>query len=173
MHCIQLGEKKKDLVEERYLFGRRYGIKDMLKYGGVGSPKVIYDSGIAVFDSLDRSLEGEIPYASFEHRRKGLIIRFNRNQRLAKVGILYEDLRLVRMTGFRVNIVRSAIAYNRRKVVHRGELELLDVTGQSSKFLVTVNSFKGIMYFFQKTYFKNSFEYMQSPLPPEKEKFFG
>jgi len=69
-------------------FGGKYGFIQRIKLGGIGSPKVIYKSGIPHFDELKNQIaESEIPFVNFELMKNGLLIRLNHNLKTRYVGI--------------------------------------------------------------------------------------
>jgi hypothetical protein len=148
----------------RYL-GGKYSLLERIKKGGIGSTKVLYESGIQAFDALDNGVANESSFVNFELMRNGLVFRLNRTQRLRCLGIRLSDIEAIHLIAYRIEIkVRGA-----KKIVHRGELEIVDREGESSSFRVVARNFKGILKFFGKEEFAGKFFYTLSDNPPEKD----
>ena len=77
---------------EKIYFGGPYSFWEKLKMKGIGSPKMVYDSGIEEFDEEDTGVGGEVSFVSMEVLKNGLIIRLNRNNRHRSVGIRLTDI---------------------------------------------------------------------------------
>lgn len=149
------GKYKPEVIE--YLKGQ-YSFRERIKRRGIGSPKVVYESGIKEFDSLNRGLVSETAFASFELQNNGLIVRMNINQRLSCIGIRTEEIEQINLVAYRVNI-RQKIALRRKiKTIHRGELEII-LINETLKFAVRELEFRDILKYFSEADFNEIFRY--------------
>ncbi|MFN7115156.1 MAG: hypothetical protein ACK4TA_00055 [Saprospiraceae bacterium] len=148
-------------------YGGAFTWKAALQMRGVGSPKVIYQAGVAAFDALNAFNENELLFANFEILPQGLLIRINKSQ-LLKAGILPKKALLqIVLTGFQVALrYRSFAGIVKTKIVHKGILEIDGQDGQTVRFEVPVSVFKATLQFFQKDFFQDSFTYVESENPP-------
>lgn len=148
-----------------YLRGQ-YSFKERIKRRGVGSSKVVYESGIKEFDSLSRGLVTETAFASFELQKNGVIVRMNINQRLSCVGIRSEEIELINLVAYRVKINRRMSFRRKAEIVHRGELELM-LSNETLKFTVRELEFRDILKYFTNADFNEKFRYAVSLDAPE------
>lgn len=125
--------------KDKTYFGGKYGFLERIKIRGIGSPKVIYKSGIPHFDELDdRVVENEIPFANFELMKNGLLIRLNRNLRTRYVGIQLSDYK---------GVIFQKGSEGKYK------MELLNSNNDSFHFQIYVAHLSGVQAFFNKKLF--------------------
>lgn len=165
MRILEIIENGVLSIEDTEYFGGRFSLWENLKRGGVGSPKIIYQSGIEEFDKIKRNVEGEIGFVNFELMKNGLILRLNINQRMRCVGLRLDEIEAINLVAYRIAV--TGIGKNKSKNIFRGELELLD-SGNSMKFLVHERDFKGLKNFFQKDELADKFNFMISENLPGK-----
>ncbi|PHN07472.1 hypothetical protein [Flavilitoribacter nigricans] len=152
------------------LFGGEYSFTEKLRKFGTGSPKLIYESGISEFDQLDRGSASELGFVNLELLKNGLLFWFNQNQRIKCVGIKLTEIQAINLVAFRIELkYRRQYGKTIKRIVYRGELEILDTTRDKIIMNVIVQNFKGILKFFQKEPFDNKFSYSLSLDPPEKD----
>ncbi|MCB0515683.1 MAG: hypothetical protein R2798_03730 [Chitinophagales bacterium] len=149
-------------------FGGKFSIWEKVRKKGIGSPKIIYDSGIAEFDKLKRNVEGEISFVNFELLKNGLILRLNLNQRFSCVGIKLDELIEINLVGYRVKIKRKKYGKMETKIVHRGELEFVEIN-ETAKFVVIVREFESLRKYFEKEELREKLRFSISTNPPEKD----
>ena len=147
-------------------FGGPYSLYVRLWRGGVGSPRMIYRSGIAAFDNLlRRDVAGEVAFLTMEELTEGILFRLNVNQRIACVGLRKSDIDYVDMLAFRVRVrVR-----HRWRTVHRGELTLSLRNGNKVTLQVIVREFRAIQRYFAKSGLRDKFRTQVSEVPDEDD----
>ncbi len=138
-------------IEDVALLGGRFGILEKLRMGGHGSTKIIYKSGIPHFDKVDRNIDGETPFVSFEIMRKVLILRLNQNQRVAAVAMHMEELQTIDLYA----IDSTETMQQQSKEVDPKYALALITQNAEVHFIVTKYSFDSIRKFFSKAYFEN------------------
>lgn len=146
-----------------YLTGK-YSFIERIRKRGVGSSKVIYESGVMPFDILSRGLVTETAFASFELQKNGLIVRMNINQRLSCVGIESAEIEAINFTAYPV-VLRRGIS-SKRKTVYNGKLEII-LRNETLKFTVRELEFNDILKFFTDADFNEKFRYAVSSDAPE------
>jgi hypothetical protein len=154
---------------EKTYFGGPFSFWEKLRMKGIGSPKMVYESGIAVFDEEDTGVGGEVSFVSMEVLKNGLIIRLNRNNRHRCAGIRLTDIENIRLTAIGIQRLLKRKQDNETKIVYRGELEIRDIHQQIFRFQVMVAEFQLVLDFFYKPPFGHLFEYEVSEAIPEKE----
>ncbi len=168
MRKIKTNNSGELLSSEKAFFGGEYSLWEKLKKKGVGSAKIIYDKGIPEFDKLSRNVEGEISFVSFEILKNGLILRLNRNQRVECVGLKLDELEAINLVGYRIDIIMRDGSINR---VHRGELEIKVINGDTANFAIIAREFKTLIEFFRREEFADKFNFSISTNPPEYDDY--
>lgn len=151
-------------------FGGAYTLREKLQLGGTGSSKIIYQEGIPIFDEFRRGIENEVAYVNLEWLKNGLILRLNINQRLSCVGLTLVEIESINLLAYRVKIRRMHFGILVNKIVHRGELEIVDSSGLKARFLITPPFFEGMLHFFSRQELEGRFRYAVSLMPVEKSK---
>ena len=128
-------------------YGGPYSLYIRLWRGGMGSPRMIYRSGIPAFDRAQRGIAGEVAFLTLEELTGGLVFRLNINQRIHCVGIHKRDIDLVQLLAQRV---RVRVKY-RTHIVHRGELSLHLRDGSTVTLQIIVREFKSINRYLAKS----------------------
>ena len=145
-------------------FGGSYSLYVRLWRGGVGSPRMIYRSGIAAFDFLiRRDVAGEVAFLTVEELTEGMLFRLNVNQRIACVGLHKADIDYVDMLAHRVRVRIK----HRWRTVHRGELTLSLRDGSKVTLRVIVREFQAIQRYFAKSGLRDKFKTQVSDRPEE------
>ena len=96
LKIVQLKNNGRLTIKDKEYFGGKYSFIQRIKMNGVGSPKVIYKSGIPYFDELSSFVENEVPFVNFELMQNGLLIRLNRNQKTRIVGFRLDEILMVK-----------------------------------------------------------------------------
>jgi hypothetical protein len=156
-----------DIRDIKY-FGGKYSLLERIKKKGIGSPKIIYESGIDEFDRLNRNVAGEIGFVNFELLKNGLILRMNLNRKYGYIGIRLHELTAINLVGYRVAIKQKKFGKTTTTIIHRGELEILELD-ERLKFSVLVKDFKGITNFFQKEELAKKFNFSINSNSPEND----
>ncbi len=151
-------------TKEVQYFGGNYSLWQQLKKKGIGSPKLVYRSGIKTFDELKRDIEGEICFVNFELLKKGLILRLNVNQKHKCAGAKFEDIESIHLEAQRIKI----LVKGKEKIVHWGKLEINNNLSKI-QLIVRTKDFKSVHQYFKKPEFSNLFESSVSENPPEKD----
>ncbi len=169
MKLIKLNNNCELSSKDVRFFGGHYSFFEKVKMDGIGSPRIIYDSGIEAFDQIKRDVAGETSFVNFELLKNGLLLRLNVNQRLACIGLRLIDIKEINLFGYRLEIdVRySADA----RVVHYGELEIITTNG-NLKFTILVNAFESILNYFIKKGLTEKFSFLEMSKPPEKDYWY-
>ena len=155
----------KDIIH----FGGEYSTLEKIEKGGIGSTKLIYDSGLEAFDKLSRDIPGEIGFVNFELLKNGLILRLNINQRLCCLGVRLSDIERIDLVGYRIEIRQKQLSGQvETKIVHRGDMQIVERSG-TSKFSVVVREFESIVNYLSKVEFTGAFNFSISTNPPEKD----
>lgn len=90
-------EKDGSIAMKNYPFlGERYTFRDRLKGKGLGSVKIHYKKGIAEFDKLDQ-LNVDTAFVNFEPTTMGLLIRFNKSNRIRAFGLALSAIHLIQI----------------------------------------------------------------------------
>jgi hypothetical protein len=147
-----------------YLKGQ-YLLIERIKRRGVGSSKVVYESGVKEFDSLLRGMDTETAFASFELQKNGLVVRMNINQRLSCVGIESAEIEAINFTAYSVILRRGISA--KRKTVYNGKLEII-LLNEMLKFTVRELEFNDMLKYFSNAGFEEKFHYSVVLDAPEK-----
>lgn len=144
-------------------YGGAYGIWESIKIGGIGSPKVVYRTGIEAFNEIKDGLGNEIPFVNFELLKNGLILRINKKQKLGVGLIHFEELLSIRLSAFRI-----LLKYNHRsdKLVHAGKLEIELHHPKILHFEIPVKEFQALHKYFKKEPFQPFFHFEKSDAPP-------
>jgi len=163
--------KEGDLTKsEVAFFGGNYNFVEKLKMNGTGSCKIIYESGINLFDKI--KLDSlETSFINFEILKNGLIIRFNKTQKLAFVGIKLTEIKKLILFAYRIEIryINPNDKIVKIKKVKRGEFAIVSINNEIVKFTALANNFKVLKSFFEKPHFQNFYEFLISSNPPEVE----
>ena len=162
---VKVNQSGKLFKKEIGYYGGEYSFLEKIKIGGVGSSKIVYESGIDEFDKFERGVENEVSYVNFELLKNGLIFRLNRNQRVKCLGIRLTEIRSISLIAYRIEIKEK---YQKR-IVHNGKLEIIDSEGNTKGFRVLTREFKETVNFFQRKELANKFNYSVSLNPPEKD----
>jgi hypothetical protein len=121
------------------------------KKRGVGSSKVIYESGVKPFDSLLWGMDTETVSAVL-NCKNSLTVRRNINQRL-QVGIESAEIEAINFTAYPVILRRGISA--KRKTIYNGKLEIIYSTKRSNSPSRT--EFKDILKYFTNADFNENF----------------
>lgn len=155
--------------EEKEYFGGTYSFWERIKLKGVGSPKIVYHTGIPEFDALNDLVENDSSFVSFELMKNGLILRLNRIQRLRCVGTRLTDIKAIKLTGYKIKLKPTKWHQNATKVVHMGILEILEVDDTRCSFRIFTQNFDDLLKFFKKAPFADKFTFQVSDNPTEEE----
>lgn len=149
-------------------FGGQFSFWEKIKKKGIGSPKLIYEAGVEEFNKINRGIQGEIGFVNFELLKNGLILRLNVNQRHSCLGVRLSDVKAINLVAYRIEIKYRQLGKVISKIVHRGELEIVEVNGRIM-FTIVSRELSGITAFFEKEDFRERFHYSISTNPIEKD----
>ena len=140
--------------EELRKYGGRYRFFEKLKMGGVGSPKIVYHSGLGEFDELMNDVGSDLCYINFEFLKKGLLGRVNKGQKLIGVMMHFDEIEKIQMS------LNSAEASNELACI--GLLKIYSYSGEMLVCEVTSQGFEGIKIFFGRRFLKEKFEFQNN-----------
>lgn len=131
-------------------YGGPYSLWQKIKIGGVGSPRVIYKSGLSTFDAIHYTDNQEQSLTNFQLLREGFIIRINKRQQL---GIAIEKLNQLENIhlNFKVNSLTTL------ESSEFPELQIKFIDQPVITFEIPLDSYDGIYKYFSKAVFKNYF----------------
>jgi len=145
---------------EQHYFGGPYGFWEKLFLGGVGSNKLIYESGISDIDSLKRGVEGELVFINFEILPNGLIIRANCNQRKLVVGLKISDIQSIQLTAFKLSNHSNFHTDNSFKIEFEGVISITkQFSEKKAEFKVIGSEFNDLIKFFKAKQFNGKLNY--------------
>ena len=145
--------------------GGAYSFYIRLWRGGVGSPRMIYLSGIPAFDRLRRDVDGELAFVTWEELQEGWLLRLNINQRLACVGIRKADLAFVDLQAVRMLVGRG----QNRRIVHRGTLTLSVRDGQEVQLQLPFRQYASMQRYLSKSSLSSRLRITLDPAAPEED----
>ena len=154
---------------EKAYFGGAYSFWERIKMSGVGSSKIVYLNGIAAFDAMNDGIENEMNFVSFEIMKNGLILRLNRTQKLACVGVKITEIEKIKLTAYRIVVPDPGLNRKITKIIHRGVLEITEYNGEVCSFSIFTQNFESLLKYFTKKEFSDKFEYSVSDAAPEKD----
>ena len=117
-------EKDGSIKIKNYPFlGELYSFTDRLKGIGRGSIKIHYKSGIAEFDKLNQ-LNVDTAFVNFEPTTKGIILRFNKTNRIRAFGLAYASIHQIEIERILIKTSRfkKSIFGQNRKGATKGKL---------------------------------------------------
>jgi hypothetical protein len=157
--------------EDLLWVGGSYSWLDRIRRGGIGSPKVIYVSGIPAFDQLSHQVEGQTTFANFELLREGLLLRGNCTQRIAAVALRYEEIESIHLMGYPVKIrVNTWRLRSETQTIYKGALSLRTTDGQRAVFALRVSEYESVLAFFSNApEFQASFQSERSTAPLQED----
>ena len=147
-------------------YGGAYSAWYRLRNGGVGSSKMIYRAGIPAFDALDRGVGGELSFVTFELLRGGLLLRVNRSQRLACIGIRLDEIERIELLGHRINIREGSGA---GRIVHHGALTIREIGGEELHLSVIVREFRSLLAYLNRPELRPFLHFTVSDEAPEED----
>ena len=144
-------------------YGGKFGLFEKIKMRGVGSPKIIYTSGLSELDQFVEAIAGsDIPYVNFEYLKNGILARINKTQYLKGVLISYDEIDFIVLSNVFKYLRKkeNSLVTSKQKIDYgRGKLEIKINSGEVLVFQVTVQSNDGIEKFFKKNKsLQNKFE---------------
>ncbi len=83
-------------------YGGEYSFFDNLRMGGIGSPNMVYQSGLEAFDEVAQLDSPEIPLVNIALLKKGVIVRINKRQKLASAICLTEHIKHIHIQSFQL-----------------------------------------------------------------------
>lgn len=155
----ELSLEKTIYLEEEDLerYGGRYSFLEQLRLGGVGSAKVVYESGIIAFDEICQRLSQEPCSISFELLKKGLIIRLYSNHHIRAVGVLLRDIEFINFRGTEVAVQQRGMGLFKNKIRREGKLWIITQSGAIVVTYVSPQNYNSVKAFFEKKPFQGLF----------------
>ena len=137
--------------EELRKYGGKFRFFEKIKMGGVGSPKIVYHSGLKEFDELMNDVGSDLCYINFEFLKKGLLGRVNKGQKLIGVMMHFDEIEKIKLSK---NTIEES-----NELANIGLLKISSYSGEILVCEVTAQGFGGIEKFFSKRFLKDKFEY--------------
>lgn len=158
MKIIKLNNKGQLIKKDVDFFGGKFSFLERIRAGGIGAPKVIYQSGIPHFDELDNGISGEISFSNFELMKDGFLIRLNRNQRLRYVGFQLHEILKIKLTSQQWEDQLSNGELRHYRLPTESKLQITTLNDAMLQFSVAHIFYKKILAFFKKDIFEQKFE---------------
>ncbi len=146
------------LARDVAYFGGKYNFLERIREGGIGSPKIIYKTGIPHFDELDNEIIGEISFSNFELMKNGFLIRVNRNQKLRYVGFQLQEILKIKLIGQKWEKRSSGHMKQSYAFPLQSALHIFTLYDGILSFEASRPFYKKIRNFFEKRIFENKFE---------------
>lgn len=152
---------KKGLINptDKAAFGGEFSLLDRIRLGGVGSPKMVYENGLAYFDELPAQIVGETPFLNVELLRKGLILRLNHGQRLRAVGVLLSDLTEIAVDDFNIGLQYWRYDAEQNKLIRRVLFTMTTDSGERVQCRVLHSEVQRLVRFFDRNGFDELFRH--------------
>jgi len=131
-------------------YGGTYRFFEKIKMGGVGSPKIVYQSGFSEIDALMDDIGSDLCYINFEFLKKGLLGRVNKGQKLIGVIMHLDEIEKIFLS------INSMDESNKKATI--GLLEIFSYSGEVLVCGVTAQGYGGIEKFFRKGFLGNKFQ---------------
>ena len=88
-------EKNGDILLSKHPeLGKRFKLLDRLRGNGIGTTKLHYVNGVAVFDEL-QLLNQDTAFVNFEPTTQGFILHFNKTNRIRAYGIPFQKIKTI------------------------------------------------------------------------------
>lgn len=144
MKIVSLGNDGVLRQRDQAYLGGTFSLLESLKMMGVGSPKMVYLSGIDQFDSL-KGLSTSLDYVSIELLRDGFAIRFKKQNTFKASLVNYTEIRQVKLL-----VQKCTQLYRGRdQVYYETDIEMLLDIGLV-KFELLPSHYKSGSRFFKK-----------------------
>lgn len=135
-------------------YGGKFRFFEKIKMGGVGSPKIVYQSGSPEIDTfIEETAGSDIPYVNFEYLRNGLLARVNKTQYLRGIFLNFEEIEWIELTSKIKELTKkdgSMITRKQQIDLGKTRLEIKIDSGEHLVFQVLVQSYDGLDRFFKK-----------------------
>ena len=124
MQIINLSHDGQLKQREIDYLGGNFGWLAVLRMGGIGSSKFIYESGIEGFDQL-KELTTASNYINLELLKEGLAIRFKKQNSFKACLLLYDAIKEILV------VSQKILVYYRGqpKIVHQADIDIVLTTG--------------------------------------------
>lgn len=126
--------------------GEWYSFTDRLKGVGQGSIKLHYKSGIAQFDKLNQ-LNVDTAFVNFEPTTKGIILRFNKTNRVRAYGIPYDAIHEIEIQQIHFSTKNM---FTRKRTKKTKGILLIKENANTIILKIPVNQVAKIIAFFNK-----------------------
>ena len=131
-------------------YGGKFSFFEKIKMGGVGSPKIVYQSGFKEIDELKEDVGSDLCYINFEFLKKGLLGRINKGQKLIGIIMHFDEIEEIHLSTNKIDKT------NEKATI--GLLEIFSFSGEVLICGVTAQGYGGIEQFFSKHFLKDKFE---------------
>ena len=131
-------------------YGGKFRLFEKIKMGGVGSPKIVYHSGLEEIDNLKEDVGSDLCYINFEFLKNGLLGRVNKGQKLIGVIMHYDEIEKIFLSKNKLENPNDEATIGRLAInSYSGEVLICEVTAQG---------YDGIEKFFRKHFVVDKFE---------------
>ena len=130
-------------------YGGKFSFFEKIKMGGVGSPKIVYQSGFKEIDELKEDVGSDLCYINFEFLKKGLLGRINKGQKLIGIIMHFDEIE-------KIVLSQNPLEESNEKATI-GLLEIFSYSGEVLVCGVTAQGFRGIEQFFNTYFLKDKF----------------
>ncbi len=162
MQVINLSQDGQLRHRDICYLGGCFSWMEVIRMGGVGSSKFIYESGVDGFDQL-KEVTTASNYVSLDLHKEGLAIRFKKQNDFKACLLRYDDIEEIKVISQRIRVFRmymeSFMRYRGRpKIVHQANIDVLLLTGTIKLKL-------------QPTYYNTGIDFMKKSTIKGRSKF--
>lgn len=133
--------------EVRYL-GGKFNFIELLKMGGNGSPKFLYNKGIEKLDAINESFDHKC-LCSVELLKTGFILWWNKFQTIRAILIKYDEIEAIKINSFKVN---AKPLVQTDYILTAGDIEIQIKDEKSIHYYLPASTFKKVLRFFSKKF---------------------
>lgn len=145
--------------------GQDFSFGQKLSLRGVGSPKIIYQSGISFFDALANSSESH-NFCNLQLYPNGLLITLNLNSKTQSVIVKRNDIKTLNILARRIKVRRSTLIFKRYNMVHDAKLTIELEQLPPLEFYMLTSHYKIMMRYLKKSWLKEKLQFHISSAEP-------
>lgn len=144
--------------------GSAYDVKESIRLGGTGSPKMVYVGGIEFFGQSEK-LGATMNRFNFELYPNGLIGHYNKSNRVLGCVIKRTEIESISFISRRILMPRKLRA---DKLVHDAKVILKLTNGESIQIYTPIKLHKQAKNFFTKDWLEKATDFSEDPAKPIK-----
>lgn len=169
MKEIRLDASGEMTPTEKYTYGGQYSFFDKIKLGGIGSQKIVYESGLQVFEEAEIVAYNEVVFFTMELLKNGLILYFNKRNANRAAGLKLDQLKKVNLTISDIPLSFNQFGKKSEKIIQRGLFKFEEMDNTSIDFSVFAQNLNKTISFFSKKPLVDKFELKTESAPAEND----